>query len=258
MQQNGQGLAADEQVFLKRMADLARRASQKGIWTLSAFGSPRETELARIAAKRESMSVHAYGGFPGAERVRVLFADAPDVAHDAYEIACLTVTCSVQDHMTHGQVLGSILGLGLNRDVLGDLLVTGNTAHVFCTEAIKPFLLSTLSRVGPHAVHVVEARESLVLQGTFENWEEHQFTVSSLRLDAFLAHAFSMSRSKAVEPIHAGLVQVNHRVRVDPAFTLREGDVISLRGFGRAKVIELAGTSKKGRLVIRAGRLRSN
>lgn len=257
MHRGGQGLAADEQVFLKRMADLARRASQKGIWTLSAFLSPREAELARLAAKRESILAHANGGFPGAERVRILFADAQDVERDAFEIASLSITCGAQEQMTHGQVLGSILGLGLNRDVLGDLLVAGNTAHVFCTEAIKPFLLATLLRVGPHAVRVVETRESLGFQNGFEHWEERQFTVSSLRLDAFLAHAFSMSRNKAVEPIHAGLVQVNHRVSDDPSTPLCEGDLISLRGFGRAKVLELMGTSKKGRLVIRAGRMRS-
>lgn len=83
---------------------------------------------------------------------------------------------------------------------------------------------------------------------------EQKVTLQSLRLDAFLAHAFGMSRSKAVEPIRSGKVQLNHVLCVEPSQEIVEHDVVSLRGSGRARVMGIEGNSRSGRIFVRIGR----
>jgi RNA-binding protein YlmH len=83
---------------------------------------------------------------------------------------------------------------------------------------------------------------------------ERTDTVASLRLDAILATAFGLSRGKAVELIEANRVSLDHQPCTQPSKTLKEGAVLSVRGIGRAKLLEVGGVSKKGRTFVRVGR----
>ena len=81
-----------------------------------------------------------------------------------------------------------------------------------------------------------------------EKIKEVRTTVASLRLDAVASSGFSVSRTKLVSAVNAGLLQVNWQPAKGPSQEVKEGDVISMRGRGRMKVEAITGTSRKGRI----------
>lgn len=86
-------------------------------------------------------SVPAYGGFDGAERVMVAFGPAPEPAD--YPITCLHIAPKQEkfaEELTHRDYLGTLMGLGLERRVLGDILPCGKGAYLFAPQAWRSIL----------------------------------------------------------------------------------------------------------------------
>ena len=80
--------------------------------------------------------------------------------------------------------------------------------------------------------------------------KEKRFSVQSMRLDAVLAGLFDLSRSEAARQIRAGLVTVNYLDCQKCDLPVSEGDILALRGKGKAKVTGTGGESRKGRLFV--------
>ena len=154
-----------------------------------------------------------------------------------------------KETLSHRDYLGALLALGITREVLGDILVNGDTAHLICHEDILPYLLLNFERAGRHPLVLKEiARDALVPPE--ECGEERTGTVAALRLDAIAALAFRISREEVKRKIEASLASLNHLVTEKPDALCAEGDLISLRGHGRARVTRIGGESKKGRIFV--------
>ncbi|MBO8128108.1 MAG: hypothetical protein H0Z39_02770 [Peptococcaceae bacterium] len=148
--------------------------------------------------------------------------------------------------LEHRDYLGALLGLGLRREKLGDCLVLDNGyAVIFVAAEVASFIEQHLDRVGRHTVVIKR------LEGEFQHQppppREYKASVASLRLDAIIAAAYHLPRTKAARLIEQGKVRVNWRVRTDPAMRLTEGDMISCRGYGRVWFLRHDGYSKKGK-----------
>jgi RNA-binding protein YlmH len=142
------------------------------------------------------------------------------------------------------------MALGLSRDALGDILEEPHA--VICLPELEGFIAENLSQAG--RVHIKAQPVSLSeLPARRESWDIKSGTVASLRLDAVLAMAFALSRGKAAALIESGRVSLDHILCLSPANELREGSLISARGLGRAKLLELGGLTKKGRLSVKIG-----
>ena len=76
------------------------------------------------------------------------------------------------------------------------------------------------------------------------------FTVQSPRLDAVLAGLFHLSRTQAAERVRAGDASLNYAECLRPDAEIRPGDVVSLRGHGKAAVRDIGGQSRKGRTYV--------
>ena len=148
--------------------------------------------------------------------------------------------------LTHRDILGSLMGLGVARERVGDILVGEHSADIVASPSLRDFFLREWAQAGRVRLTVAEiGREDLlvpVLQ--VKNIRD---TVSSLRLDAVLSSAFSMSRGRAAELIAAGRVSLDHVPCVKGDKLVSEGSVLSVRGLGRAKLTEVGGLSRKGR-----------
>ncbi|MCH4890235.1 hypothetical protein EZV73_21820 [Acidaminobacter sp. JC074] len=149
----------------------------------------------------------------------------------------------------HRDVLGAVLGLGLKREVIGDILLTEGRVQIMTSENIASFLTSHLSKVGR-----VNVKTSIVEKDQMiEKAQDFQMifsTVKSLRLDAVIASGYNISRSKAVDYIKADRVKLNHNYIQQTSKELSEGDLISLKGKGRIKLEKVNGLSKKERYKI--------
>jgi len=155
----------------------------------------------------------------------------------------------------HRDVLGSLLGLGLERWTLGDIYTKGEEAWVFCLPTAAAHVCRELTHIGRGGAEVEEIPLSLVPAPEREV-EVVAFTVAGLRLDALLAGTFHLSRGEAAERIGAGLVQLNYASCEKPAAEVSPGDVFSLRGSGKARLVEVGGLSRKERIRVRVEKYR--
>ena len=150
----------------------------------------------------------------------------------------------------HRDYLGALLGMGVERDRIGDIRVAGSTAFVFCEPEICSHI-ATIEKVGRCGVKT----QRLSLEDVPA--EEHrvrtvQFSVMSARLDAVVAGMFHLSRTQAAKHIALGEVSLNYSMTLRPDIPVNPGDVISLRGKGKGTLTETGGTSRKGRTFLTA------
>lgn len=151
-------------------------------------------------------------------------------------------------HLTHRDVLGSLLAAGIRRDMVGDILCGDGLAVVFARDEIVPFLTEEIVRIGGEGVRVQCPYEGeLPAAHTFT---ERRDTVASPRLDAVVRICLAVSREEAARRIAAGLVSVNHRPCLSASAEVHEADVLSIRGTGRFRVQQIGPPTRRGRLFV--------
>ena len=145
------------------------------------------------------------------------------------------------------------MGLGIERDVLGDILMQGSGAQLIVDSRMADWIQQNFVKVAMVPVKVEEIPfDELVLPE--KKAKEIRATVASLRLDAVGAAGFGVSRSKMVSAISGDKVQVNWAPAKGTSQTVKPGDIISFRGRGRIEIVELTGKSRKGRTGVRINR----
>jgi len=245
-----------ERPFVERMIDLCERADTRQQPMLTDFLDPRQAKIAlSVAGSFADAAVHEWGGYEGAERQRALFA--PSYWHPSEEdFELVRLRAEVPgDYVSlgHGDYLGALVGLGVKRGKFGDISVHEGGADLIVARDIADFVRLHLNQVGRASVHLREiGPEELVVRKT--EFAVKEYTVQSLRVDSVASDAFGMSRSKVVDPIKSGKLQLNWQIIDNPATPVEEGDVISLRGHGRVRVLEVGSLSKKGRTFIKVGK----
>lgn len=234
----------------KALENAAKLAGEKGLTRFTRFLDPAEAELGRHLARQYGARFSAWGGYDQAERVVGCFGPASEETDTAqYPVVCLhsrysSKFCSV----THRDLLGSFMALGLTRSCAGDMIIAGTDIYLFAHAQTADFIAQSMKSAGkaPLDFHVLtETPQMPETEGT-----RFSSVVSSLRLDAVLAAAYRLSRSEAADSIRAGLVKVNHLMcdRVD--LPLQEGALLSMRGRGRVRLLSVDGTTRKQRIGI--------
>ena len=241
----------EDRLLLARILDKYDQTQRRNIPSATTFLSPREqamaTALLNTAGIREGYVFD--GGYENAERKIIVFL--PDWAEGAEgELAFLRASFHGTDSkLTHRDILGSLMGLGITRERVGDILVSEHSADIVASSALAEFLLREWSGAGRVRLTVTEiARESLMIPEV--KIQKVEDTVSSMRLDAVVSTAFGMSRGKAADLIAAGRVSLDHVPCEKPDKNVSEGSIITARGFGKAVVRECSRLSKKGRIIL--------
>ena len=150
------------------------------------------------------------------------------------------------DTVTHRDVLGSVMSLGIKRCKIGDIIVADKVYFEVKNE-ITPYIISNLSKIKSKNVKP-EIFEG-ALNKTYD-FKEIPMTVSSLRADCIISSLANLSRENAKDLIQSGKVSVNSKVFENPSKCLNQNDVISVRGSGKYIFSEIAGATKKDRLKI--------
>ncbi len=217
------------------------------------FLSPYEAVIAkRILDKIEGVFYTFVGGYSGAERVLAAvssdFVEEEEALSNA-PLSYLRITPLHEKNLSHRDYLGSLMGLGIKREKIGDILVYESYADVFLIDKIAEYISYNLDRIGNTKV---ECELQSVYQYAPPERKEKVIstTVASLRVDSVAASGFGMSRTKILEYFKAQRVNVNWEVVANPAKQLSEGDVISIRGKGRIVLDKVGGTTRKDRINI--------
>ena len=247
------GLAGEDRLALAKVLDKAERASGRNIPAATDFLSPQQRaqalDLLRLAGISESAYV-LQGGYEGAERQVLQFLpDWMEPESAEAPIRCLRAVFREEEKLSHRDFLGSLMGMGIVREKMGDILVAPGSADLLVLDSIADFLLQSWTSAGRAKLRV-SAIEPENLHIPAVQRKEVRDTVSSLRLDAVASSGFRLSRGKAAALIESGKVQLNWRECVKPDKLLEAGDVVSARGFGKFELGEVGGLTRKGRISI--------
>lgn len=247
------GLAGEDRLVLAKVLDKAGQAESRNIPASTDFLSPQQQAQAQDCLRLAGIPETAYvfqGGYEGAERQVILFLpDWLEAENAESPIRCLRAAFREDEAPTHRDFLGSLMGMGIVREKVGDILVAGGSADLLVLESVADFLLQSWTSAGRTRLSVT-AIERSNLHIPAVRRKEVRDTVSSLRLDAVAASGFRLARGKAAALIESGRVQLNWRECVKPDKLLEAGDVVSARGFGKFELAEVGGLTRKGRISI--------
>ena len=191
-----------------------------------------------------------FGGYEDAERV--MFISYPDFFEESPVdeiIAVIEITGRDIASLNHRDYLGSLMGLGIKREKIGDILVSDDKTLVFASVDIAKYIKDNLTKIGSCGIkiEVKTVGETLVPK---KKTEPVSGTVQSVRLDSVLSVALKTSRSKTAQFIQGEKVQVNWKTISDVSYQMKEGEIFSVRSYGRFMLASVNGTTKKGRISI--------
>lgn len=249
-----------DELLKSRIEDTIRRCADGYYTTSTKFLDAHEQAIAGALIKSAPSDVCCdfWGGYPEAERRILICATAGqtqvaglqqgDRPDDTFQILRVSKPKGSRE-LGHRDYLGSMLNLGIDRSMTGDILVRDDGADIIILPEIANFLLSEYKQVAHTEIktEIASLSDLIIPEGRVQVIKD---TVPSARLDTVLASAFKLSRTKAAEAIRSGLVSVNHLETTKPDKSIEQGDVLVLRGRGKAILAEVGGESKKGRIWI--------
>ena len=241
----------EDRLLLARIWDKYEQTERRSIPSATVFLSPREQRLAQAMLNAAGIRTGYVfdGGCGEAERKILVFLPAWMEEPAGDELVFLRAAFHGEESLTHRDILGSLMGLGVTRERVGDILVSPHSADIVAAPSLRDFFLREWTQAGRVKLTVTEiGREELRLPQA--QVKVIRDTVPSLRLDAVAAAAFSRSRGRAAELIAAGKVNLDHVPCLKGDKPVAEGAVLTARGFGKAKLTQVGGLSKKGRVGI--------
>lgn len=233
----------------KRFIDLSKRAEDKNIVTFSNFLNLNELNIFHQTSKELHSSFQAFGGYGQAERQMVAFI--PDALYYVWEYPMDAVRFTPShpkfaEALTHRDVLGALMNLGIKREMLGDLLLLEGHIVIFCMNSVTDYILEQCSTIR----HTTVSAERIPIAG-FQyqpKFIEKDGIVSSLRLDTILADVCKLPRSAAQKIISEGNAFINSKKIQQNDYNCQNGDIISVRHVGKFLIETTDLMTKKGRI----------
>ena len=231
-----------ENLAIAKIVDKIKLCEKTGKLVSTCFLDPAELiDVENIISKVPNC---CFGGFEDAER-KIILIGIEDVEKIKEYIAIIRIESNKK--LSHREILGSVLGLGLKREVIGDILINFNVADIFVTKEIAKYIIQNLDRIGQEKVKVsINTFDNIVQKE--ENTKELKTTVASLRIDAIISSGIGVSREISSKLIENQKVKLNYKIIDNSAKKVNVGDKISIRGYGRIELVEILGETRKDRI----------
>lgn len=239
-----------DEVFCRQIMDIKERVEENYMMQVTPFLDPHQQNLVSLLiGKHQGVQVKFDGGFENAEMKRaVIYPDVFEINQDDFEIAVLSVSYPGKFvKISHRDVLGALMNLGLKRELYGDIMVKEDYAYFACDLKMAEYCMQNLTMVGRGSVKVKLVNERLERH---QDYRIVQASVASFRLDLIISETFNLSRSEASKYINGNFVKVNYKEVVQTNYLCHNMDIISLRRHGRIKIVDLQKINRKGKNVI--------
>lgn len=236
---------------VRNILNMAERASQRRDVFHTNFLTPPIVKEAMLALEKfADTKAVAQGGYPQAERCRISVGHPDVMPSNPDVVAALSISGNFRlESCSHGDFLGAILGTGITKEKVGDILLQGERgAQVLVDPELVDYLISTLEKVGKVGVSCTQI-PLLALEYEPPRTNSFKTVESSLRVDALASAGFKISRTKLASLISSGDVRVNWTPTTKNGVTLKSGDAVSVSGMGRLKIGEIV-TTRKGKYVV--------
>lgn len=247
----------DEQPFIENAIGWIREVENLYVPKLTDFLNPRERYIVQTLVGNSDLLVSKEGAFQHAERMRMLiYPNYYEPTEEDYRVAVFTINYATKFlTLGHKDVLGSLMALGIDRSKFGDIQIAGEEIQFAVTAELEDYMNANFAAVGKAKISVSKINDKSTLITSTDSWIESTETVSSMRIDVIIAALLNFSRQKVVALIKSDKVRVNWASEGNPAAELFEGDVLSIRGFGRFKIIAIEGRTRKDKIRIITGKL---
>lgn len=242
----------EDRVLLAKLWDKINAGIRKGIPANTCFLSPRQLEMARFLFGAAD-GLHAFGGYEDAERKMLIYL--PEYLDTDYfytedaPVCCLRATYHAADCLSHRDFLGSLMGVGIGRETIGDICVSAGQCDFFVAHDIAPYILQNLLSAGRTRLQLSQLPLDQ-LQLSLPECKQIKDTLASLRLDCVISSGFGINRSLAAQYICAGKAAIDglHCEKPDKLVSL--GNKLSVRGLGKIRLAQINGQTKKGRISV--------
>ena len=255
----------ENKFLLAGIRDKARQCTDNSMITNSVFLDMRERSVVASARLDSEARMIFYGGFDDTERTVAVFLPEYIEASDLKSLFEYFEACPEADPiaiiemekdkfsppLTHRDYLGALMGLGIKREMTGDIIVSENGCRMAVLEKIAPFIVENLEKAGRGTLKakIIPSYEARKITKKAVGVPD-SFTVSSMRLDSIVKNAFRVSRNDACSAIESGLVFVNDLECTKPDKKISDGDKVVFRRKGRIIIKDCSSVSKKGRVIV--------
>lgn len=237
----------EDKALVSRADDIVTLCSVRNKPCFLGFLNERDAYILKEYLSWNSENIYFFGGYNNAKRT-FLCCSNYGVDEDDYPIKAVYFKFRTVDKLSHRDFLGSLMALGIDRSCVGDILVGEGYAVCYVKSEIYDFVTSQIFKIGKVGINIIPKEKC---NFTFEEKTEELFyTVSSLRLDVIVSAITGLSRNKTNDFIISGKVFVNYQANQNFSHKISQGDILTVRGFGKYIIKELAGETKKGRLRI--------
>jgi len=238
----------NEKLLKSKISDIKRLSEKYNTPRFSDFLDEAEAETVR--AERLDFGGYFFGGYDGAKRkVLGFFPDWYEMENTDFPVTAVEIIKKGEKDLSHRDYLGTVLGLGLERRKIGDIIVTEKGAYVFSINDVASLILG-IEKVSSCGVktRTVDFSDLVIPEPEYKILE---IVAASMRLDSILSGTLKLSRKNTADFIKSGRCMVNHRATERNDYPIKTGDTLSLRGFGRYEVLSIDGETRSGRLHIK-------
>lgn len=238
----------EEKISIRKVIDKMESVMNNHISTSTDFLNPHEINLSISILNRfkDQVSYEIDGGYEESESSIIYIYPAYRYENEDSDLVLFKF--ETNNKIKHGDVLGSILGLSIDRGKIGDILIGEKFTYFFVKREISNFIEINLTKVSKY--NILLSREDDISGLPKKEYDYKKVIVSSFRLDNLISKVFNLSRSKVKDMIQAELVKVNFAKETRLHLELELGDLVSVRHYGRFRLYDLEGNTKKGNSVL--------
>ncbi|MEZ7647368.1 RNA-binding protein [Streptococcus constellatus] len=244
-----QHFTEEDREFVDKSLEKMQRVEDSYSFEVTSFVNPHQVEILRNLGNHLQLQIFSSSDYYTSELAKVIIAPFYyELQVSDFEIDLLEISYANKfHHLTHSQIMGTVLNqLGIERKVFGDILVTSGRAQIMVDRKFTQFFIDHISRIAKTSVKLKQVDFSQLIAVQADS-KLRDVLVSSMRLDKILAASFRLSRSVATKLIATKQVRVNYSMLDNPSHHLLLNDLISVRGYGRVKVLRENGFSKNGK-----------
>jgi len=234
-----------------RLDDMCALAEKRGRPIYSLFLNESEQyEAEKRLGTRHGISIMLWGGDEACVRRMLCVAeDGCEQEREEFPIYPVTLSFRKADKPEHRDILGALIGLGIERETVGDIFIGEGAAAVFCTKTARDMIAECLTTVGRIGVSVSDGltdnAKSAVKPAGFKDMT---INAASLRADCIVGGITGLSREKSAELIRSGSFMLNYAECCNISRQLAGGDILTVRGHGKFVMTGDISETKKGRI----------
>lgn len=248
----------EDRELIKRFEEQANRAYQTNCYVTTTFLKEMEQDILLGVADTLPVTVSLEGGTDIAERKIAVFGDAGMFGYEptlpVVLLHILPVARKFAETLSHRDVLGAVMNLGVERAVIGDIFVQEKEVYLFCLEQMAEYITSQLSRIRHTVVKVQKLPLAAAQAVTLAETSEERIVVASLRLDAVIAAVYHLSRKESLQYIRDRKVALGGRINENNSGLIKEQTMVTVRGKGRFFYEGVAYETKKGKYQLKIQR----